>query len=154
MAKHPQPLAAWLVPLCVIAAVAVALAACTATPSLAPGTVAWGDRVPTPNPSAVAAQPVLARTPTTITLLPVSPRGAALGVPYRYEMPHCGLLSPVDIDGSFWDAADPAHPTPHVDGTQGVFQLTTADLATYTADDGRSVELARHAGAKTFGFCM
>ena len=27
-------------------------------------------------------------------------------VPYRYELGHCGLLSPVDVDGSFWNPVD------------------------------------------------
>jgi len=28
------------------------------------------------------------------------------GVPYRFSLGHCGLHSPVDVDGSFWDELD------------------------------------------------
>ena len=31
-------------------------------------------------------------------------------VAYRFSLGHCGLLSPVDVDGSFWDPIDGTDP--------------------------------------------
>src|SRR5258706_15620328 len=67
----------------------------------------WGDRVPTVRPEAEASRPIVASGSKGITLTPISPQGAAMGKPYGYDMPHCGLLSPIDVDGSFWDLAQP-----------------------------------------------
>ena len=32
-------------------------------------------------------------------------------VAYRFGLGHCGLLSPVDVDGSFWDPIDGTPPS-------------------------------------------
>jgi hypothetical protein len=118
-----------------------------------PPRVVWTDRVPTPAPEAIAAQPVVGRTQSTLTLLPISPTGAQIGVAYTYEMPHCGINSPIDIDGSFWDAAQALPDPVAFDGVTGSFRLTSADAATFTSDSGAVLRLVRHMGAKEFGFC-
>jgi hypothetical protein len=74
------------------------VAGCSLFP--APSVVAWGDRVPEAALEAEASQPVLGRGANTITLAPVSPRGAAIGTSYRYDMPHCGINA-----RSMWTAA-------------------------------------------------
>lgn len=120
--------------------------------SLLPGP-AWGDRVATTAPAAVANQPVVGRGPSSITLMPISPRGAVIGVEYGYDMPHCGILSPIDVDGSFWDAVgEPADPVAF-DGQQGAFRLSTTDTAVFTRADGLALDLTRHSGPKEFQLC-
>jgi len=133
--------------------VVLAVVACQTTNPIPPRVV-WTDRVPTPNPSAVAAQPVVARTSSTVTLQPISPTGATVGVSYAYDMPHCGIGSPIDVDGSFWDARTiPADPVAF-DGLSGTFELTSPNDATFTSSAGAVLELTRHVGPKEFLFCF
>lgn len=40
------------------------------------------------------------------TILRSTSAQIATGVPYRFSLGHCGLLSPVDLDGSFWAPID------------------------------------------------
>lgn len=118
-----------------------------------PAPSAWGDRVPEPAPSALAARTVVSRGPDSITLLPISPSGASIGINYRYEMPHCGIRDLIDIDGSFWDALDIDPSSVAFDGRSGHFRLTSPTSATFTSDGGEALNLARHDGAKQFGLC-
>jgi len=134
------------------AAIAIACQAVNPAPSRSP--VPWGSSVPTPAPEAVASQSIVAGTSETITLLPISPTGAAVGVGYYYESPHCGILSPIDVDGSFWDAVGTGSPSVIFDGLPGTFRLDSANEATFTATDGEAVHLTRHVGAKEFGYCQ
>lgn len=128
--------------------------ACQAVnPAPSGSAVSWGRSVPTPAPEAVASQTIVARTSDTITLLPISPTGAEIGVGYYYETPHCGILGPIDVDGSFWDAVGTGSPSVIFDGLAGTFRLASANEATFTASGGQVVHLTRHAGAKEFPFC-
>jgi hypothetical protein len=95
----------------------------------------------------------VARGSDTITLLPISPTGAAVGVAYAYETPHCGINSPIDVDGSFWDAVGVPPDSVDFDGWPGSFRLDTPTEATFTASDGRVLHLVRHSGAKEFRLC-
>lgn len=130
-----------------------ALAIVGCSPSTAPSPVAWGSRVPSAAPAAMANQPVVARGVDTVTLQPISPAGATVGVAYRYDMPHCGIKSPIDIDGSFWDAIGVAPDSVDFDGQVGVFRLTSHDTAVFRRSDGRTLNLVRHAGAAAFQLC-
>ena len=97
---------------------------------------------------------ILAPGQDSITLLPISPAGATIGVSYAYEMPHCGLGSPIDVDGSFWDGVGaPADPV-MFDGAPGRFELVTRDAAAFTSSAGDVLRLIRHSGPKTFGLCF
>ena len=116
--------------------------------------VVWTDRVPTPAPEAEAARLVIARTATSRTILPISPTGAQIGVAYAYDMPHCGLGSPIDVDGTFWDAAVMPQNPVAFDGMSGTFRLTSATTATFTSNEGGELHLVRHVGAKEFRHCM
>ena len=107
---------------------AVSLSACGPTDT----TVVWEQRVPSPAPAAVENQQVIARGAGTITLLPISPRGAVIGVAYGYDMPHCGIKSPIDVDGSFWDAVDVPADTVEFDGVTGTFRLISPTAAVFT----------------------
>jgi hypothetical protein len=115
--------------------------------------VAWGDRVPTAAPGDIANQPVVARGPDSITLRPISPRGAIVGVPYGYDMPHCGIGSPIDVDGSFWDAVGIAPDSVDFDGQPGTFRLVSDNTASFTRADGQVLQLVRHEGPKEFRLC-
>ena len=135
------------------AVIALAISACASpVPSASP--VAWTDRVPEAAPEVIAAQPVIARGPNSVTLLPISPTGAVVGTDYAYDMPHCGINSPIDVDGSFWDAVGVPPTSVDFDGHPGTFRLTSATDATFTTSDGRVLRLVRRVGAKEFPGCM
>jgi hypothetical protein len=130
-------------------------------PSVQPAVV-WGTRVPGPAPEAVANRPVVARGESSITLLPISPSGAVIGVAYGYDMPHCGISSPIDVDGSFWDAVgvppnsfEVGVPPNSVDfdGQAGTFRLTSHITAEFRRRDGAVLQLVRHDGPKEFLIC-
>lgn len=81
---------------------------------------------------------------------------------YRFDLGHCGLLSPIDVDGSFWDpvdgltarggrldlAADPEM----INVTSGFF-VVIGDEARFRTVTGSVVRLERHAGEKEFPGC-
>jgi len=127
--------------------------ACATTRYPTPVPVVWGVNVPEADASAAAAQPVIARSDSSVTLLPISPPGAAVETDYGYAMPHCGTHSPVDVDGSFWDAVILPPDPVQFDGMPGTFRLTTRDAATFTDATGAVLHLARHQGPKEFGYC-
>lgn len=133
--------------------IVAATAACAPTTYPTPGPVVWGRDVPTPDPQAIDTQPVVSRREGRLTILPISPTGAVLGIEYGYEMPHCGINSPIDVDGSFWDPVTiPADPV-QFDGSPGTFRLDTPTTATFTDANGAILWLVRHAGPKEFGGC-
>ena len=136
-----------------VVVVALITSACSTLPSPTPTATTWGDRVPEAAPDVIAAQPVVARGSDTITLLPVSPTGAVVGVAYAYDMPHCGINSSIDVDGSFWDAVGIAPTSVGFDGQPGFFRLTSPTEAAFTATNGRALRLVRHEGTKEFPFC-
>ncbi len=134
--------------LALAAVIAVAVVGCSLAPSN------WGDRVPTINPQVVANRQAPISSAGTITLTPISERGADVGRPYKYDMPHCGLSGPIDIDGSFWVAVGYQGDPVAFDGTTGTFTLTDRDHARYTADSGAgSVDLARSDSPREFRLC-
>ena len=84
------------------------------------------------------------------------------GVAYRFTLGHCGLHSPVDIDGSFWDELDgvTANGQPldlEMDGeminaTAGVV-VVIGDEARFRTESGSIIRFARHEGDKGFPGC-
>jgi hypothetical protein len=83
------------------------------------------------------------------------------GVPYRFSLGHCGLLSPVDVDGSFWDAVDGVKDgrpldlesdAEMVNATEGVFAVI-GDEARFRTTSGAVVRFERHPGDKEFAAC-
>ncbi len=127
------------------------VAGCSRPP--APSAVPWGDRVPEAAPEAIAGQPVVTRGPDSITLLPISPPGATIGVSYSYDTPHCGINGAIDVDGSFWDAVRIASDSVDFDGRRGTFRLVSPSTAVFTSSDGRVLNLVRHLGSKEFRIC-
>lgn len=82
--------------------------------------------------------------------------------PYRFSLGHCGLLSPVDVDGAFWDPVDAVGASGRVvdlnnDGeminqTAGVIILI-GDKAFFRTESGTIVRFDRHDGEKAFSGC-
>ena len=56
-------------------------------------------------------------------------------------MPHCGVWSPIDVDGSFWDAVDAPEDPASFDGVPGSFRLTSSTEATFTVSHGGVLHL-------------
>lgn len=84
------------------------------------------------------------------------------GVAYRFTLGHCGLLSPVDVDGSFWDAVDGVDAAgASLDlGSDGEMINATAGLlvviddeARFRTETGSVVRFERHIGEKEFPGC-
>jgi hypothetical protein len=122
----------------------------TNVPSASP----WGSSVPTAAPAAIASQPIVAQSDGYVTLLPVSPRGASIGVRYAYTTPHCGTFDAIDVDGSFWDVVTASPDGVDFGGQTGTFELETATGATFRGATGAVVEMIRHDGAKQFQICL
>jgi hypothetical protein len=68
---------------------------------------------------------------------------------------HCGLNSPLDLDGSYWDpvGAIPADHPDRINSAEGTFALTSPDTATLRTVDGLVVQLVRHRGPKFILAC-
>ena len=93
------------------------------------------------------------------------PSSAALeqAVAYRFSLGHCGLQSPVDVDGSFWDAIGGVAPSGQpldlgsdsemINATSGVI-VVIGDEARFRTDTGSVIHFARHEGDKEFPGCM
>ena len=93
------------------------------------------------------------------------PSSAALepALAYRFSLGHCGLHSPVDVDGSFWDAIHGVAPTGQpldlesdsemINATSGVI-VVIGDEARFRTDTGSVIRFARHEGDKEFPGCM
>jgi hypothetical protein len=93
-----------------------------------------------------------------------SPTSARLehGVPYAFNLGHCGLGSPVDADGSFWDAVDGIDPAGRplslerddemINQTSGVV-VVIGDEARFRTDTGSLIRFERHVGEKEFPGC-
>ena len=85
------------------------------------------------------------------------------GVVYRFTLGHCGLQSPVDVDGSFWDPVDgvTASGAPldferdgeMINATPGLI-VVIGDEARYRTETGTVVRFERHDGEKSFPPCM
>ena len=84
------------------------------------------------------------------------------GVAYRFNLGHCGLGSPVDMDGSFWDELDGVTAngqpldlgwdTEMINATAGVV-VVIGDEARFRTETGSVVRFARHEGDKGFPGC-
>jgi hypothetical protein len=84
------------------------------------------------------------------------------GVAYRFDLGHCGLGSPVDLDGSFWTplegttaaggALDLDSDGEMINGTAGVV-VVIGDEARFRTASGSVVRFERHAGEREFPLC-
>ena len=86
----------------------------------------------------------------------------ATGAPYRFSLGHCGLASPVDLDGSFWVALDGmtaagapldlASDSEMINATTGTV-IVIDDEARFRTDTGAIIRFARHDGELEFPGC-
>jgi hypothetical protein len=84
------------------------------------------------------------------------------GVAYRFDLGHCGLSSPVDLDGSFWEALDGTASTGEgidldtdgemINATSGAIVVIGDEMRFRTAS-GSVVRFERHPGEKEFPGC-
>lgn len=151
---------------------ATATATSTATFSPSPS--------PTREPSVPATiEPVLHELPYGLSEIPTGGGGETyvkepesrsgsldIGVPVEFRLDHCGLGSPVDIDGSLWDPkfGHDGHGAP-IEGKDDVaaeliqenrvtFTLVESDVAEMTFQEGLVVTLWRHDGSRRYHPCM
>jgi hypothetical protein len=86
----------------------------------------------------------------------VNPASRPLGtLSSRYQLGHCGIFSPIDVDGTFWDPVgfvDVDH-ADTVNSAAGVFTRTSPVSASLRTTGGLSVDLVRHQGVKQFRLC-
>ena len=94
-------------------------------------------------------------------LVPVS-APIAPATAYRFSLGHCGLSSPIDVDGSFWDPAegltagggplDLESDGEMINATAGFF-VVIGDEARFRTGSGSVLTLERHDGEKEFPGC-
>jgi hypothetical protein len=115
-------------------------------------------------PALPATRVVPADVPT-VSIEPESAPGLVVGTPIEHELGHCGLWSPVDLDGSLWQplggteaGGEPitsdAAVGELINATPGTFVLVTPDTATFSSASGVSVAFERAPGALDYPLCM
>jgi hypothetical protein len=100
--------------------------------------------------------------PNGLTIFDPSSAPLEEAVVYRFSLGHCGLYSPVDVDGSFWDAIDGVAPNGQpldlesdgemINATSGVI-VVIGDEARFRTDTGSVIRFSRHDGEKEFQGC-
>ena len=100
--------------------------------------------------------------PTGGTILEPSSVQIEEGVAYRFNLGHCGLYSPVDVDGSFWDAIEGVDPDggpldldtdgETINATGGLI-VVIGDEARFRTETGSVIRFERHFGEKEFPGC-
>lgn len=95
---------------------------------------------------------------------PRSPSGELeVGVAQSYLLGHCGLVSPIDMDGSLWnpigghDGAGGSLTDEQlgelINATSAVVVLTDANTAQLRTPSGAVITLARHDGPRAYFLC-
>lgn len=89
-------------------------------------------------------------------LVRVDPASGRVSAPItQLTLGHCGLNSPIDVDGSLWDPVgmiDQTHPDV-INGAAATFNLTAPMVATLRTQGGAEVQLVRHTGARYYPGC-
>ncbi len=91
----------------------------------------------------------------TVLVDPSSPASGIAG-PVELDLGHCGLLSGIDLDGSWWDPVgfvDSDHGDA-INAAHGTVAFQGPNEATFTSDNGLVVALERRAGAKHLPLCQ
>jgi hypothetical protein len=87
---------------------------------------------------------------------PLQPSSATAALDGPFSLGHCGLISPVDYDASFWDPIgqiDGDHPAV-INAASGRIRLLSETEAEFRSDDGFTVRFQRRDGPKAFLPCM
>ena len=126
---------------------------------------------PSASPSPAALRPLPANVAgipgpgdATATVAPHTPPGElAIGVARDFTIGHCGLISPIDIDGSLWDpiAGHDGNGGPLSDvqlgelinGTPTIVTLTAPNTAELRTPNGAVITLQRHDGPRAYFLC-
>jgi hypothetical protein len=101
----------------------------------------------------------------TVSISPASEPGLVVGTPIQMSLGHCGLWSPVDLDGSLWQAVGGSDAAGGpIDGddeigelinaTPGSFVLLTTATAELHTTGGLVLAFVRAPGALDFPLCM
>jgi hypothetical protein len=85
----------------------------------------------------------------------VTPSSGPAGDVIPFATGHCGLFSPIDVDGALWDPHGPVDAAAFEanNAAEGRFERTGQGTATFVADTGFRVGLLRHAGAGVYPLC-
>jgi hypothetical protein len=151
--------------LAVLAITGLAGCGAPAAPSESASTFAFGSRddareLPAPAPGDPAEMRPGANGGVILdpTSVPIEHRQ-----PYQFNLGHCGLSSPVDLDGSFWDEVelvdangqpiDRQTDTEMINASTGVV-IVIGDDAFFRTELGSVVTFRRHEGEKEFPPCM
>jgi hypothetical protein len=138
--------------------------ACTAAPSAsAPPTESPAERSLLPLPPHVDGIP--RPGDASAVLRPQSPAGIVrVGVTVNFILGHCGLGSPIDLDGALWDpiAGDNGFGGPLteqqmgelVNSTTVALTLLDPNRAAFVTPRGAVLTLDRHAGPRMYLLCM
>lgn len=144
-----------------------AAAAPIASPAASPPAASLAPASPTALYPALPAQ--VAVIPADIPTVSITPESAAgmlvVGTPIEHSLQHCGLWSPVDVDGSLWqpiggrEASGAAITSDEaigdlINATPGRFVLITPDSAEFHTLTGTVVAFARAPGALDYPLCM
>jgi hypothetical protein len=91
-----------------------------------------------------------------IAVAPSSTTGQLGAGPIPFSLGHCGLMSGVDVDGSWWDPVGFANIdySDAINSANGTFAPSDPNHATYTTEGGFTVNLVRRVGDKHLPGCM
>jgi hypothetical protein len=91
-----------------------------------------------------------------VSLPPSSAAGQLAGGPIPFSLGHCGLMSGIDVDGSWWDPVGFVN-IDHgdaINAADGTFTPHDPNHATFTTPGGFEVGLVRRVGQKHLPMCM
>jgi hypothetical protein len=100
----------------------------------------------------------------TANIAPHTPAGELnVGESGNFQLGHCGLMSPIDIDGSLWDPIGYHLPNGGqltdvqegelINSTPTVVRLAAADTLELLTPSGMTVVLNRHDGPRDYFLC-
>jgi len=137
-----------------------------------------GCAAPVPPPTAApspTATPTMRSLPANVAGIPAPGDATAtveshsrsreleIGVARNFQLGHCGLISPIDFDGSLWDPIGghdgnggpltEAQMGELVNATPTVVELTDANAAQLLTPFGAVITLARHDGPRPYFLC-
>ena len=131
-----------------------------------PAAVASPTQEPDLFAGALPLPPGLGLPDTGVEVAPASPRGLVVGQPIAFDLGHCGLASPVDLDGSLWEpvGAVDARGGPIdtdeevgtlINGSPGEVVLVAHERLDWRArTSGEVVVFRRLPGARVYPLCM
>ena len=91
-----------------------------------------------------------------VAIAPSSTAGQLGADAIPYSLGHCGLMSGVDVDGSWWDPVGFVNidHSDAINSANGTFAPSDPNHATFTSDGGLSVNVVRRVGEKYLPGCM